>query len=81
MKKQMTSGWYSSRRIGEKYSGFNVLVEEDTDRILGANLLGEEAAEIINFFALAMRSGMRAAELKHMIFTYPTRASDISHMI
>ena len=24
----MTSGWYSSRRIAEKYSGFKVLVEE-----------------------------------------------------
>lgn len=81
VKKQMTSGWYSSRHIGEKYSGFNVLVEEDTDRILGANLLGEEAAEIINLFALAIRSGMRATDLKNMIFTYPTRASDIPHMI
>ena len=31
-----TAAWYSSRRIGEKNSGFKVLIEEDTDRILGA---------------------------------------------
>src|SRR5712692_972710 len=37
VKKEMTSGWYSSRRVGEKYSGFKVLVEEGTDRILGAH--------------------------------------------
>lgn len=35
VKKEMTSNWYSSRRVGEKYSGFKVLVEEGTDRILG----------------------------------------------
>ena len=34
-KKADTSSWYS-RRIGEKYSGFKVLIEEGTDRILGA---------------------------------------------
>ena len=81
VKKQMTSGWYSSRRVGEKYSGSKVLVEEGKDRILGAHLLGGEAVEIINFFALAMRSGMPATELKHMLFTYPTQASNIPYMI
>jgi glutathione reductase (NADPH) len=79
--KQMTSNWYSSRRVGEKYSGFKVLVEEGKDRVLGAHLLGGEAAEIINFFALAIRSGLPATELRHMIFTYPTQSSNIPYMI
>ena len=35
----MTSTWYSSRRIAETYSGYKVLVEEGTDRILGAHIL------------------------------------------
>jgi len=35
VKKEMTSTWYSSRRVAEKYSGYKVLVEEGTDRILG----------------------------------------------
>jgi len=81
VKKEMTSNWYASRRIGEKYSGFKVLVEEDTDRILGAHLLGSEAGEVINFFGMAMRSGMRAADLKHMLFAYPTRGSDVPYML
>ena len=42
----MTSTWYSSRRIAETYSGYKVLVEEGTDRILGAHILGSEAAAI-----------------------------------
>ncbi len=81
VKKEMTSGWYSSRRVGERYSGFKVLVEEGTDRILGAHLLGGEAEEVINLFGVAMRSGMRAADLKHMLFAYPTHGSDLPYML
>ncbi|GAC1623930.1 MAG: NAD(P)/FAD-dependent oxidoreductase [Candidatus Acidiferrum sp.] len=81
IKKEMTSGWYSSRRVGEKYSGFKVLIEEGTDRILGAHLLGSEAAEVINLFGVAMRSGMCAADLKHMLFAYPTNGSDLPYML
>jgi len=81
VKTEMTSTWYSSRRVAEKYSGYKVLVEEGTDRILGAHLLGGEAGEVINIFALAIRSGMRAADLKHTIFSYPTHGSDLPYML
>jgi glutathione reductase (NADPH) len=80
VKKEMTPNWYSSRRIVEKYSGFKVLVEEGTDRILGAHLLGIEAEEVINLFGVAMRSGMRATELRDMLYAYPTRGSDVPSM-
>jgi glutathione reductase (NADPH) len=81
VKKEMTSTWYSSRRVGETYSGYKVLVEEGTDRILGAHILGSEAAEVINLFAVAIRSGMRAADLKHMLFAYPTSGSNLTRML
>jgi glutathione reductase (NADPH) len=80
VKKEMTSNWYSSRRIAEKYSRFKVLVEEGTDHILGAHLLGNGAEEVINLFGLAMRSGMRATDLRHMLYAYPTRGSDVPYM-
>ncbi len=76
-----TSGWYASRRIGLKYSGYKTLVEEDTNRILGAHLLGAHAEEVINIFALAIRSGLKAKDLKTMIYAYPTSSSDISYMV
>jgi glutathione reductase (NADPH) len=79
--KEMTSTWYSSRRIAETYSGYRVLVEEGTDRILGAHILGSEAGEVINLFALAIRSGMRATDLKHVLFAYPTSGSNITRML
>jgi glutathione reductase (NADPH) len=81
LKKEMTSSWYSSRRVGETYSGFKVLVEEGTDRILGAHLLGSQAEEVINLFAVAMRSRMPATDLKHMLFAYPTHGSNLPYML
>ena len=81
VKYEDTSGWYSSRRVGLKYSGFKTLVEEGGGRILGAHLLGAHAEEVINIFALAIRSGLNADDLKTMIYAYPTSASDISYMV
>src|SRR6266849_4827854 len=77
MNHQKTSGWYSSRRIGEECSGFKVLVEEGSGRIIGAHLLGTHAEEVINLFALAIRSGLTATDITEMMFAYPTHASDI----
>ena len=76
-----TEGWYASRRIGETVSGFKTLVEEGTDRILGAHLLGSHAEEVINLFGLAMRSGMSATELKDTLFAYPTHGSNVAYML
>ncbi|HVA88282.1 MAG TPA: NAD(P)/FAD-dependent oxidoreductase, partial [Chloroflexota bacterium] len=72
VKHEETASWYSSRRVGLRTSGFKVLVEEGSERILGAHLLGPHAEEVINLFALAIRSGLRATDLKQMIYAYPT---------
>lgn len=76
-----TSRWYSSRRVGLKYSGFKVLIEEESHRILGSHLLGPHAEEVINLFAVAIRSGLRADDLKTIPYAYPSSASDISYMV
>jgi len=76
-----TSSWFSSRRIGVKHSGFKVLIEEESNRILGAHIFGPHAEEMINIFALAIRTGLPATELKLMPYAYPTSSSDISYMV
>lgn len=76
-----TAGWYSSRRIGEVCSGYKVLIEKSNQRILGAHLLGAGSEEVINLFAMAIRSGITAPELKRTTFSYPTRSSDIRYML
>jgi glutathione reductase (NADPH) len=76
-----TSDWYSSRRVALRHTGFKTLVEEGTGHILGAHLLGQHAEETINLFGLAIRTGMRATDLKDMVYAYPTSASDLGSMI
>lgn len=75
------SDWYTARRVAEPTYGFKVLIEEGTDRLLGAHLVGPHADEVINVFALAMRLGATAKELQDGIFAYPTGASDIGYML
>jgi glutathione reductase (NADPH) len=81
VKHEDTSGWYASRRVNLQHSGFKVLVEDGSDRILGAHLFGEHAEEVINIFGLAVRYGLKAQDLQTMIYAYPTSASDVKYMV
>jgi glutathione reductase (NADPH) len=78
---QESSAWFNTRRVGETTSGFKVLIEEQTDRIVGAHLLGPHADEMINVFAVAIRLGIPARDLKQTLFAYPTHGSDIRFML
>lgn len=74
------TGWYSYKRLQSEAAAFKVLVENDTDRIVGAHLLGEHLGELINMFALAVRHNLSATDLRHGIYAYPTHASDLPYM-
>ena len=81
MKSQRASDWFTARQAAEPVYGFKVLVEEETDKVLGAHLVGPHVDEVINLFALAIRHGLTADALKQTMFAYPTGASDISYML
>ncbi|MEX2260110.1 MAG: hypothetical protein WD672_15520, partial [Woeseia sp.] len=81
VKHESVSGWFTARRVNESCYGYKVLVEEGSGRILGAHLIGPEAAEVINLFGFAMRSGLGADAIRHATFAYPTAASDIESML
>jgi glutathione reductase (NADPH) len=81
MQHEKTSDWYTARRVAEDASGFKVLVEEGTDHILGAHLLGPHAEEVITLFGLAIRSGLTAETVKGMISGYPSACSDVGYML
>lgn len=81
MKSEKASDWFTARQAAEPIYGFKVLIDEDTDHILGAHLVGPHADEVINLFALAMRHRLTAADLKRTMFAYPTGASDIGYML
>jgi len=81
MQSEKVSDWYTARRVAETVYGFKVLVEAGTDHVLGAHLVGPHVDEVINIFALAIRNGLTAEDLKTTMFAYPTGASDIGYMV
>jgi glutathione reductase (NADPH) len=77
-----TSKWSSSRRLGETHSGFKIIIEQGSGRILGAHLLGPHAEEVINIFSIATRLGLRVKDLNDpILYSYPTHSSDIIYML
>src|SRR5260370_754496 len=76
-----TSSWFSSRQGALRHTGFKTLVEEGTRPIPGAHPLGSPAEEVINLFALVIRAGLRASDLKQMVYTYPTSTWDVGYMV
>jgi glutathione reductase (NADPH) len=82
IKHENTVAWASSRRVGETCSGFKVLIEEDTDRILGAHIVGPHSEEVINIFSMAIRLDLTAKEIRDpLLYAYPTNVSDVVYML
>jgi len=79
--KGTTKNWPSSKRIGETESGYKVLVENGTNRILGAHLARHNAGEVINIFALAMKHEIKSTDLADFMWAYPTYSSDLKYMV
>ncbi len=75
------SSWYTTRKAGIEFAASKVIIDEVNDRLLGAHILGPNAGEAINIFAAAMRLGLKASDIKKLVFTYPTTCSDIPYML
>ena len=71
----------SARTYAETAAWAKVLVEADSGKILGAHLVGHGAEEVIHLFALAIRHGITADELKATTYGYPTFSSDIKFLV
>lgn len=76
----MTS-WRSSMTHAENASFAKVLVEQGSNKILGAHILGHGAGEIIHLFSWAMKMGMTTKDIADQIYVYPTFANDIKFLI
>ena len=78
---QDRSNWNTSRRAGIEFAASKVIIDEANDRIMGAHILGPNAEEAINIFATVMRLGLKASDIKKLVFSYPTTCSDIRYML
>jgi glutathione reductase (NADPH) len=79
--KGTTTGWPSSKRIGEQHSFYKILINNQTNEILGAHLARHNASEAINILALAMKFHIKAPDLAEFMWAYPTITSDLKYMV
>lgn len=56
---------------------FKLIVDRDTDRVLGCHLISDEAPELIQLVAVAMRCGMTKTQLNETIAVHPTTAEEL----
>ena len=75
------SGWFSSKTYAESAAWSKILIDEKTDEILGANIIGHNGEDLIHLFALAMRHGLTASDLSDGIFAFPTFSADMKSMV
>ena len=74
------SSFFNAKRIDDPIYAYKTIVNEDNDQILGVHLIGAEAAEVINLFAIAIAKKLTVSELKKIVFAYPTWGGDIPYM-
>jgi glutathione reductase (NADPH) len=76
------AGWQSVRRTGEQAAAFKLLLEPGGGgKVLDVHLLGPQAEEVINLFALAVRHQLPAEALRHFFSAYPSGGSNVSTML
>jgi probable pyridine nucleotide-disulfide oxidoreductase len=70
-----------ARIVGQEAGMMKIVVDADTDKILGAALLSYDSHEVINTVALAMRHGITAAELRDSIYTHPSMTEGFNQLL
>lgn len=74
--------WPTYRRVGMQHAGYKILVAKD-DTILGAHVVSDNPAGLINTFKQAIIDGTTVEELywQNIMSPYPSRESDIIYML
>jgi glutathione reductase (NADPH) len=73
--------WATYRRLNAHTAFYEIVIDKQTDLILGAHVAGAQAGEMINLYALAMAHGITASELKSYPWAYPTYTSDVKYTL
>jgi len=61
-----------AKEMGETRGFAKLLVDGDTDLILGASILGVSGDEVINMFAAIMHSGIPCRDYRRVVLVHPT---------
>lgn len=75
------SAWYSYHRLNEPLAKAKVVIDRDTETVVGATVLSNHADYLINIFTLMIDQQMKISDFNKEILAYPTFASDVQYLI
>lgn len=73
--------WFNARRINASVYAYKILINERTNVIVAAHIIGPHAGETINLFSMAIRNKMTVEDIKDVVFTYPSWSYDLNRML
>jgi glutathione reductase (NADPH) len=73
--------WQVVRHVGGDTGAYKVLIEDESERILGAHLVGPGTIEMINILAFATRERLPASAVRRFMSAFPSAASNLSLLV
>jgi glutathione reductase (NADPH) len=73
--------WLSGRTYAETAAWAKILIDQRTDRIVGAHIVGHAGEELIHIFALAIKHNITAGQVRDFVYGFPTFSADIKSML
>jgi glutathione reductase (NADPH) len=73
--------WFSGKTYAESVAWVKTLVERGSGRVVGAHMVGHQGEDLIHLFAMSMKHGITAAQIKDQLFAFPTFSADLKSMI
>lgn len=64
----------------DEHTLMKLVVDDQSDRVLGVHVVGPEAGEIVQGFAVALTCGATKAQLDHTVGIHPTAAEELVTM-
>ena len=68
-------------KVGRPELDWAALVEDGSNLVLGAHMVGHGAEEVIHIFSLAMKHGLTSEDLAAGVYAYPTFTSDLKFLV
>ncbi|WP_051266601.1 dihydrolipoyl dehydrogenase family protein [Nakamurella lactea] len=69
------------KAVAEPRGLLKLVVDADTDQLLGAAWLSVDGQEVINLLALAIRTGVTASTLRDSIWTHPSTTEGLNEVL
>lgn len=67
--------------LGDPRGLIKLVVDAESDQLLGATWFGVDAQEVINLLALAIRAGVTASQLRDGIWTHPSSTEALNEVL